>query len=235
MRALSNFELVELWEQGSVLHPLDRGLLALSAVLPEVPSASLADWPLGRRNRLLFDLHCSCFGNRLAGWASCAGCGEKMEVELESSELLARNENQSSAGTVVLRGQAYRLPTTRAIAAAAQAGDVRAAEICVLEHCLLTAGESSGWSDEYVAELGELMAVADPMAETRVALRCPVCTHQQDEVLDIASFVWTEIEACARRLLWEIHALASTYGWSEGQILSLSAARRALYLQMVQA
>jgi len=38
-----------------------------------------------------------------------------------------------------------------------------------------------------------------------------------------------------RRLLVEVHALASAYGWSEQEILSLSDARRRLYLEMVQA
>ena len=35
------------------------------------------------------------------------------------------------------------------------------------------------------------------------------------------------------RTLNEIHLLASAYGWSEGEILSLTAKRRRLYLQMV--
>jgi hypothetical protein len=43
------------------------------------------------------------------------------------------------------------------------------------------------------------------------------------------------VEAAAKRLLGEIHNLASAYGWSEDAILSLSNSRRALYLQMVQA
>ena len=54
-------------------------------------------------------------------------------------------------------------------------------------------------------------------------------------MLDIGSFVWAEIESRARRLLWEVHTLASAYGWSEAETLSLSAARRASYMRMVQA
>jgi hypothetical protein len=41
--------------------------------------------------------------------------------------------------------------------------------------------------------------------------------------------------ARARRLLIEVHSLASAYGWSETDILSMSEPRRALYLEMVQA
>ena len=43
-----------------------------------------------------------------------------------------------------------------------------------------------------------------------------------------------EIHAWAKRTLREVHTLASAYGWSEREILSMSAVRRALYLEMVQ-
>jgi hypothetical protein len=54
-------------------------------------------------------------------------------------------------------------------------------------------------------------------------------------MLDLPAFLWTEIEAQVRRLLLDIHTLAVAYGWSEREILSLSDARRRLYLEMVQA
>ncbi len=43
------------------------------------------------------------------------------------------------------------------------------------------------------------------------------------------------MEARAKRLLSEVHALASAYGWSEREILGLSVARREFYLGMVRA
>ena len=79
------------------------------------------------------------------------------------------------------------------------------------------------------------MALADPMAETRLALSCPACGSEWHEALDIARFVWAEIESRAKRLAGEVHALASAYGWTEAEILGLSGPRRSLYLGMVQA
>ncbi len=79
------------------------------------------------------------------------------------------------------------------------------------------------------------MALADPLAEIRIALRCPGCGNESAETLDIVSFLWGEIQARAKRLLWEVHAIASVYGWSEAQVLSLSATRRSHYVEMVQA
>jgi hypothetical protein len=81
--------------------------------------------------------------------------------------------------------------------------------------------------------IGERLASADPLAETRLALACPSCHHAWDAGFDIGQFVWAEVEALARRVLWEVHALASAYGWSESITLALSPARRAMYLQLV--
>jgi hypothetical protein len=78
------------------------------------------------------------------------------------------------------------------------------------------------------------MAQADPMAEIRVTVNCPACGNESEETLDIVTFLWAEIEGRAKRLLWEIHAIASAYGWTETEILALSDSRRALYVEMVQ-
>src|SRR5215467_3422950 len=90
MRSFSGVDCLNLWESGACLHPLDQALLALGAALPDTPQDTLADWPLGRRNRALFKLHRYCFGSRLAGWAACARCQERMEFTVDSRDLMAQ-------------------------------------------------------------------------------------------------------------------------------------------------
>jgi hypothetical protein len=236
MRALSNTDFLNVWERGSHLHPLDQSLLALGAALPETPYESLADWPLGRRNRALAELRCCCFGPKLQGWLSCTRCGEKLEFEMDG-RALAREEVPADPGTsdpILVRGHSFRLPTSRDLARAARETDPRLVALCLLENCRLGAGEPPAWSEEDLEEIGERLALADPMAEIRLTAHCPSCGHDGDETLDIATFLWAEIEGRAKRLLLEIHALASAYGWTEAEILSLSDSRRALYLEMVQ-
>src|SRR5258707_6846863 len=99
MRALSGSGVLELWEHGMPLHPLDRGLLALGAADPSC-AAGVADWPLGRRNRALLDLHVSWFGPRLEAWTSCPSCGEKVELELDARDLAASAPAAEPGGTV---------------------------------------------------------------------------------------------------------------------------------------
>jgi hypothetical protein len=235
MRTFSTSDLLEMWERGRLLHPLDRGLVALSMTLPSL-SEDLADWPLGRRNRALFDLHCKAFGPRLQGWTSCTGCQEKVEFDLDANVLMSpTGEEPAWQEALAVGGERFRLPTSRDLAEIMAASDAKPAAIRLLERCRESRAEPLVLSDAMLEEVEEKMASADPMADIRLALLCPACGHEWDGTLDIARFIWAEIESRARRLLWEVHHLARAYGWTEAETLSLTAARRAAYLEMVQA
>jgi hypothetical protein len=237
MRALSSAELIELWEAGSALHPLDRALLVLAAAFPETPHEALADWPLGRRNRALAELRCHTFGPELQGWVACPRCGEKLEFAIDGRALLAdaAGAQTPDRGPITVNGQAFRLPTSRDLARIAREASPEAAAVLLLEACRLDHEGPSRWTDEEIAAVGERLAQADPMAETLIGLRCVACGIEWEEALDIATFLWTEVEARARRLLLEVHVLASSYGWTEPEILALGERRRAFYLEAVRA
>jgi hypothetical protein len=235
MRTFSTSDILELWEKGRRLHPLDRGLLALSMALP-YPPEDVVNWPLGRRNHALFDLHCQAFGSRLQGWTSCSRCGEKVEFDLDANELVsAQEEEHGSPETLTVGGERFRLPTSRDLAEVMAGIDAKPAAIRLLERCREDRVEPLALPDAMLDEVEEMLASADPMADIRLALLCPACGHEWDGTLDIARFVWAEIESHARRLFWDVHHLARAYGWTEAETLSLPAARRAMYLEMVQA
>ena len=234
MRTTSCSDILETWERGNRLHPLDRSLLALSMAL-SFPREDLADWPLGRRNRSLFEVYCSMFGSRLQGWTACPECGEKVEIDLDARVLMTTEGNtQEPESTVTVGSERFRLPTSRDMAHVIAASEDDTAATHLLERCRVSGTEPFACTNEVLEQVGEKLASADPMAETRLALCCPECDGQWDETLDIGGFVWAEIEVRAERILWEVHTLASSYGWTEAETLSLSAARRALYLEMAQ-
>jgi hypothetical protein len=145
-----------------------------------------------------------------------------------------RNGGEDSGEPIVVNGHSFRLPTVRDLARLSPETDSRLAALRLLEGCQVEAGESSSWSDEDLEEVGQKMALADPAAETRISLRCVACGSDWEETLEISSFLWAEIEARATRLLLEIHTLASGYGWTEKEILSLSESRRELYVEMLR-
>jgi hypothetical protein len=234
MHTLSDSKLLNLWENGSRRHPLDRALLILNAAFPEMSYEDLADRPLGWRNRTLAQFRTRCFGLDLHGWASCIQCAERLEFAIDGRVLAGAESDGETVAQVVVNGVPFRLPTSRDLAAAMQETDPRVASVRLLQNCCEQEVASRIWSEEEIDQIGEAMAEADPLAEIRLTLRCPQCAREWDECLDLPAFVWTEIDAHVRRLFLQIHSLASAYGWSEAEILSLSESRRALYLEMVQ-
>lgn len=243
MRSLSSFDCLTLWESGRALHALDRALLAIHAALPEAPGEAPADWPLGRRNRALAELHHASFGAPVRGWSACHECREKLEFELDSRALIA-SAPPVPANSVEIEGKIFRLPTSRDLAGIAQESDPQRAAARLLQRCTenRTGAASTqpeqaegACSDEQLDMIGQAMAQADPLAEILLHFDCPACGASFDEPLDLPSFLWAQIESRARRLLLEIHTLASAYGWNEYEILALSPARRNSYLEMVRA
>jgi hypothetical protein len=67
----------------------------------------------------------------------------------------------------------------------------------------------------------------------RFSVICPSCGCSWQTIFDIVSYLWTEVTVVAQRVLVDVHELARAYGWPETEILSMSAARRQFYLEMV--
>jgi hypothetical protein len=247
MRALAQADYLVLWESGQELHPIDQGLLAVQAAFPETRAESVADWPLGRRNRALARLYCACFGPKVAGWTRCRQCGERLEFAADG-QAMAQGDLEDSAVVVSESGHSFRLPTSRDLAQIAAAADAGAAAAQLLNLCrfsgeadvgdtesAIDAVQTLAWSDEEIERIGDRFAEADPLAEILLNFDCPACKQNFAEPLDLASFFWSALDARVRRLLADVHALASAYGWSEAEILALSSRRRNYYLKQVLA
>ncbi|WP_432045676.1 hypothetical protein [Streptomyces asiaticus] len=80
--------------------------------------------------------------------------------------------------------------------------------------------------------LAEAAERADPAADVTLSVACPECGEATRAELDIASYLWAELDHWARDLLLDVHLLATAYGWSEPQILALSPLRRRYYLEL---
>ena len=199
MRPLSNPDYLNLFERGARLHRLDQCLLVLSAALPRTPWETLADWPLGRRNRALLELHCTCFGPALHCWLACITCGTKLEFTLDGRAMADQCAAQDvgTGDPVVVGGHAFRLPTSRDLARLVSDTGAEPAVLGLLQCCRLDAAGPFECSAEHLEEISHKLASADPLAEIRVSLQCPTCDNGWQENLEIADFVWAEIEARA--------------------------------------
>jgi hypothetical protein len=241
MRAVTQSDLLALWESGKALHPLDWGLLAVNTMFPETQPDSVADWPIGRRNRALVEMQLACFGPALRGWTSCRRCADKLGFALDG-RALAESPLPNQAEPIVVNGRSFRLPTSRDLARIAAEDDPGTAAVALVEMCRID-GEpversfatEIDWTKEDLDAIGDKMALADPLGEIMLYFDCPQCGESFEDSLDLPTFLRAEIEGRAKRLLREVHTLASAYGWGEAEILSLNPARRQFYLEMVLA
>lgn len=243
-RPLSGQEFLAVWETGAAQHPLDRGLTILSAGYPQVTWQALADLSIGQRDGLLLDLYACTFGARLPAQAACPACQHALAFDLDTSMLRldtgAANagpfQDQAPGGLIL----EYRLPTSRDLASLVAAqpanGSRYLAQRCILQVSQPGAAqvlEADELPDNLLETFSAGIAAHDPQADLDIALTCPECGHTWQLAFDILDFFWTEIRAQALRLGQEVHRLALAYGWSERDILQMSAARRRMYLELV--
>lgn len=241
MHPLSAAQWLDAWERGLAQDSIDRALTFLAAASPDTPRAALAELPIGVRDRLLLTLREWTLGSHVVGALQCPHCGERVELAFDLAEVRAP-EPSSRADTHSLRVDGYavtfRLPNSQDLRAVSLTADVTSAAGALLESCLVKVEEAHSHPagelpSNLVQAITDEMASADPQANVQLALSCPYCEHAWSATFDIAGFFWTEIDAWARRVLREVHTLASAYGWRQAEILALSPQRRQMYLEMI--
>jgi hypothetical protein len=247
MSALSARDLLLIWERAEQCPPAVQALVLLAAACPELPEDALAGLPLGQREARLFALYEATFGSEVDLATPCPRCGETLEIEIRIEDL-----GIGVGGTLPepvgiepmeIEENGLRLlcrPLSGAdLAAAASCMDAAAARRLLAGRCVLAAsrdGVALDPRDLDAAEmdvLSRVLAELDPRAEILLDLACPSCGHCWQPLLDAADCLWHEIDAAARRLLREVHALARAYHWREADILAMSARRRRRYLEIL--
>ena len=242
MRSLSASELLDVWERGLSQSSIQRALTLLEAACPEISLDRLVNLSIGQRDGLLLSLRERIFGSQLVSLATCPACGERLELTFSVSDIRVVPKIEP-ASVLIAQVENYevqfRLPTSLDLSAISGQSDLTKIRQQLLERCLLSArynGEVFSIKELPATVVGTVlqeMAQADPQADLQLALSCPACNHQWQAAFDAISFFWSEIHAWARRILREVHALASAYGWGEADILAMSSQRRQFYLETI--
>jgi hypothetical protein len=239
----STVRLFDTWERALPLSPAGRALLLARTVEPDRGEPL----SLGDRDAALLTLRYRAFGPSLTGVGRCPNCNERLEIDLAIDELLGSRAELGTAATrsvsVVVDDGGWhvvaRLPQAEDMIAIDGATGDAADELwrrCAAE--TLHDGkpvDPDVVPDEIRVLVGERLEEEDPLTLTELGLCCPDCGTDWREELDIAAFLWAEVDLWARRLLEDIHVLALSYGWDEEQILDLSPLRRQAYLDLVGA
>lgn len=232
--------LLDGWERGRLAPRAARTLPVLSACGCG-DAEGLAGLALGRRNLLLLELREALLGPRLEARLACPACGEELELGFDVGDLPA----EAGCEEALVEHGPYRVTLrplcTADLVASGTIAETEEAERLLLDRCIVRAEkggaplEAADLPDPLRKEIAARLPEIDPAADLRIATRCPACDHGWVARLDVDAFVWAELDHLARRVLGDIDALARAYGWTEPQILELSAERRRHYLELASA
>lgn len=249
MHGLSAHELLYIWEVGWPQHPVDRALTILAVAFPEASREELVNLSIGQRDTCLLAVRERTFGSQLVSFAECTVCQERLEFTLDVADIsdtsgmgatcdsfTVDQEHELTTGGYELH---FRVPNSLDLAQIVRGRDAGSARNLLIQQCVVRSTQGGvevaaiDLPETVITVLEEHMAQCDPQADVRLSLCCPACGSCWSVMFDIVTFFWTEICAQAKRLLREVHTLASAYGWCEDDILSMSTARRQFYLEMV--
>ena len=237
MRPLEGELLLEAWERGCAETAVRRPVALLAAGCEQPDCETLAGLSLVERDLELFRLRRLTFGDTLRGVVPCASCSTRLEFEISIASILDRLGRLPHLGDVRWSAKdvsfAMRPVTTRDLAEIASSPDPR--------RRLLALCTSVEGADTRAAIAAHEQAIVDRFnelnenAETRFTITCTLCGESDQVDLDIGRFLWADIRNAAFRMMREVRDLAGAYGWSERDILSMSPARRACYMDMARA
>jgi uncharacterized protein (UPF0212 family) len=251
MYPFSASTLLEIWERGLGKGPVEQALVILAAAFPQAAPGTLENLTIEQRDTTLFHLREQAFGPQLKGLADCPACGERLELSFTADDLRAKGLLPSPSLSLPDTNPAitrfrvngyeveFRLPNSEDLLNIARLTDGEQAQQRLLEACIVSARHRKNslsvgeLSDKIILAVVERMGRAAVLANLTIASTCPDCGHQWNIVFDIVSYFWSEINAWAMRMMREIHLMASTYGWSEADILAMSAWRRQRYLELI--
>jgi hypothetical protein len=236
MAELTEAGLLALWEAGLGQTWPERAL-ALAAAASDADVGELADLTVGGRDALVLTLRRRCFGPHLPCRMDCPSCGDPLELTLAVDDILFENPGPAPGplrAEIAGREVTFRALTSRdLLAVPAGSPDARRALVasCVVE---TREGDERVPADTLTDELVDTVAArlgeADPQADVVIATACPSCGQEWNAPFDPSRYVWSEIDAYARRLLHDIRDLALAFGWTETDVLAVSPARRQFYL-----
>lgn len=197
----------------------------LAAALAElggepVGEETVRNLPVGDRQFLVRQLSVHLGHDPVWLTAVCRACGESFDFEVRQADLPVKEAGESfpyaEAG-----GLRLRVPTGADQEAIAGLSDERAVKV-LFERCRI-----EGDGDPKAAEAA--LEEASPEVALAALVACPDCGASNEVAVD----PYLGLPAHSEELFAEVHRLASSYHWSEAEILALPRARRQLYLKLI--
>jgi hypothetical protein len=215
---------------------LDRLIVAEAG---EAGLLAAIDLAVSDRDRLLSAVYTRTYGARIENTLHCPTCDQPFDLDFSLAEMDRRLEEDARQAAVepvedgtfrLSSGRRFRLPTGRDERAVSRLPLTEAAA-ALLARCLV--------DGDAVTEDGEdiqaAMEVVGPLLNLDLGAACPECGGEQEVHFDIQSYLLGALAQDRPGLALDIHGLATAYGWSREEILSIPRGQRRAYVALVEA
>jgi hypothetical protein len=189
------------------------------------------------RDRVLAAIYRQTYGDHIKGTLECRACEAPFDMDFSLGGFVdhtyAADETpvaqQLPDGSYLIQeGLQLRLPTGEDEVAVIGL-DAEKAASKLLERCLV-AGDLQ--AAEAVGE--EMISQIAPMLQTEMAAPCPECGHVMSVSFDVQTYLLQSLLQDQERLAWEVHRLATAYGWGLKEILKLPRSMRRNYARLIE-
>jgi len=165
---------------------------------------------------------------------SAAGCGQAFGFTLPLLALAAATTNAVPLPVPVGAGRALTLrrPTGDDLRRWREAQPASRDEaVRVLLDSIVLAGDVQP-DDE--AAVSAAISAMDPLVDFVASCPCPACGASNDVAIDLEALALERLAGRQRSLLHEVHRFATSYGWTEADVLAIPPSRRAQYLRLIE-
>ncbi len=200
---------------------------AIALLTALLEGGSAAELVAADRDRLLAAIYARAFGDRIESTLTCAHCGQPFDLDFSLRQLIESVEGRSAPGEWTplgdgrfegADGTAIRLPTGR--------------DELALDG--LPPEEAESFLRQHAEGEEELLERIAPLLDLELVARCAECKHVHTLQFDIQSYLLEALAGERRRLLTEVHRIASAHGWALDEILSLTRTDRRLFVELIE-
>jgi hypothetical protein len=173
---------------------------------------------------------------RTQGCCADPACHEPMDIAFSISAYLGHHQPRKCRGVLPGRkagwfelaggGASFRLPTIGDLQTAASAPD---AELYLRQSCV----DPPVIPAAIARRISRAMYALAPSLGGPVTAQCPACDGDVVLQFEPLTFTLAELRCAAGNLYEQVYLLASTFGWSEREILRLPRRRRAGYAAFI--
>ena len=203
--------------------------------------AALSAWD---REQALASAYVQIYGDKIESVISCSACGANFDLDFSLSELLSSLVPDGEASHIekikanvyqMPEGVQFRLPTGldefEVIGLSSTQAENVLLQRCVIAH---PDGLTADMDEQQKQNIQAAIESVSPIVDVELDASCPECKHQQLVHFDLQHYFLIALNKERSKLMHEVHALASHYGWSLAEILQLPRSQRRVLVQLIE-